>query len=174
MKNARRGLESYWKRREMERNGQSIGSKDLRAWKKRSRGRPKPTKRYTIRKRRPSNCQLFHVSPIRLIEPFHFLPRVQSTWDNVELSPTAGSVNLPSKPPRTSVNVFSRVPRGSTKPCRLAWATVSQITGALFRCRRYVTPPGRTPISGMAYFCFNLRLSGMPIRRAVLSLRVPR
>lgn len=67
--------------------------------------------------------------------------------------------------------MYFPVSRGSTKPCRLAWATVSQITGALFRCRRYVTPPGRTPISGMAYFCFNLRLSGMPIRRAVPSRR---
>jgi len=68
--------------------------------------------------------------------------------------------------------MYFPVSRGSTKSCRLAWATVSQITGALFRCRRYVTAPGRTPISGMAYFCFNLGLTGMPIRRTVLSLRL--
>ena len=85
----------------------------FQSWKKRAVSQTYEEVRKRARKRRPSNCQLFHVSPIRLIEPLHFLPRVQSTCDNgaTELSPAAVSVNLPSKLPRTSVNVFSRVPR---------------------------------------------------------------
>jgi len=66
--------------------------------------------------------------------------------------------------------VFPRVSRirgadaGSASSCH-------KLPARCFRCRRYVTAPRRTPIPRMmAYFCFNLGLAGMSIRRTVPSL----
>lgn len=99
-----------------------------------------------------STCLLFVLSGRSIFyRAFNQRGTTAPGWSS--LAPAHASVNLPSKLPVAGKCILPCPANPQLLPPLPAWATVSQITGALFRCRRNVTAPRRTPISGMAYFC---------------------
>lgn len=101
------GFESYWKRRELKRQNQLARRTHNR---EKTRGFSKlrkstPYESVTRRIVNFSTCLLFILSSRSIFY------RASNQRATTELPPAAVSVNLPSKPPRTSVNVFSRVSR---------------------------------------------------------------